>query len=311
MILRHINYFLAVAKHRSFTRAATALYVSQPALSQQIKQLEETLGTPLFDRSGRNVELTDAGEVYALYAQRALQDLEEGKRAIHDVQNLSRGALRIAITPTFTTYLIGPLIKEFHNRYPNVTLNVQEMSQEQMEQQLLDDEFDLGIAFEDVRSAELEVQILLIETLALVMNKDHPLAKQQAIDLQVLSEQSLVLLSSEFATREQIERYCLQHKIQPKVLMEANSLSAVIEIVRHTQLSTLLPFNIASNRDELIAIALAPSLLQRTAVLLQRKGAYRSAAAKAFIDLAHNHSRAYPHLALHQINKQAKNSMEL
>ena len=99
-----------MAKHRSFTRAATALYVSQPALSQQIKQLEETLGTPLFDRSGRNVELTDAGEVYALYAQRALQDLEEGKRAIHDVQNLSRGALRIAITPTFTTYLIGPLI---------------------------------------------------------------------------------------------------------------------------------------------------------------------------------------------------------
>ncbi|WP_323125992.1 LysR substrate-binding domain-containing protein [Acinetobacter faecalis] len=96
----------------------------------------------------------------------------------------------------------------------------------------------------------------------------------------------------------------------PKVLMEANSLSAVIEIVRHTQLSTLLPFNIASNRDELIAIALAPSLLQRTAVLLQRKGAYQSAAAKAFIDLAHKHSRAYPHLALHQINKQAKNSME-
>ena len=121
------------------------------------------------------------------------------------------------------------------------------------------------------------------------MNRHHALAKQQAIDLQMLSEQSLVLLSSEFATREQIERYCRQHKIQPKVLMEANSLSAVIEIVRHTQLRTLLPSNIASNRDELLAIALAPSLLQRTAVLLQRKGAYHSAAAKAFIKLAHKH----------------------
>ena len=289
MILRHIKYFLAVAEHQSFTRAAASLYVSQPALSQQIKQLEESLETTLFDRSGRQVKLTDAGEVYARYAHKALQDLEEGRRALHDVQNLSRGALRIAITPTFTTYLIGPLIKTFHNLHPNITLSVQEMSQEQMEKQLLDDEFDVGIAFAEVHSADIETQTLLVETLALVVNKDHPLAKYQAIDLQTLSEQSLVLLSHEFVTRGQIEHYCHQHGIKPQVLMEANSLSAVLEIVHHTQLTTLLPSNIVSNRDELIAIALAPSLLQRTAVLLQRKGAYQNAATKAFVHVAHQH----------------------
>lgn len=287
MILRHINYFLAVAKHQSFTRAAESLYVSQPALSQQIKQLEQTLGACLFDRSGRSVKLTDAGEVYARYARKALQDLEEGRRALHDVQTLSRGALRIAITPTFTTYLIGPLIKAFHTSYPNITLSVQEMSQEQMEKQLLDDEFDVGIAFAEVHSADIEVQTLLVETLALVVNNNHPLSQYLTIDLQTLNEQSMVLLSSSFVTREQIERYCRQHDIQPKVMMEANSLSAVIEIVRHTQLSTLLPSNIAHVRDELIAIELAPTLLKRTAVLLQRKGAYRSAATEAFIALAH------------------------
>ncbi len=287
MILRHINYFLAVAKHQSFTRAAASLYVSQPALSQQIKQLEETLGAPLFDRSGRSVKLTDAGEVYARYAHKALQDLDEGRRAIHDVQNLSRGALRIAMTPTFTTYLIGPLVKAFHNSHPNITVSVQEMSQEHMEKQLLDDKFDVGIAFAEVHSTEIESQILMVETLALVVNKNHPLAKYQAIDLQTLNAQSLVLLSHEFVTREQIQRYCHQHNIQPTVLMEANSLSAVIEIVRHTQLTTLLPSNIASERDELIAIALTPTLLKRTAVLLQRKDAYQTAAAEAFIGLAH------------------------
>ena len=289
MILRHIKYFLAVAEHQSFTRAAASLYVSQPALSQQIKQLEESLETTLFDRSGRHVKLTHAGDVYARYARKALQDLEEGRRALHDVQNLSRGALRIAITPTFTSYLIGPLIKAFHNLYPNITLSVQEMSQEQMEKQLLDDEFDVGIAFAEVHSADIQTQTLLVETLALVVNKDHPLAKHQAIDLQTLSEQSLVLLSHEFVTRGQIEHYCRQHSIKPKVLMEANSLSAVLEIIHHTQLTTLLPSNIVSNRDELIAIALAPSLLQRTAVLLQRKGAYQNAATKAFVHLAHQH----------------------
>jgi LysR family cyn operon transcriptional activator len=184
--------------------------------------------------------------------------------------------------------LISPLIKAFHNRYPNITLSEQEMSQERMERQLLKDEFDVGIAFEDVQSGDIQSQTLLIETLAFVVSKHHPLASKTTIDLQALGAQSLALLSSEFATREQIERYCRQHEVKPKVLMEANSLRAVIEIVRHTQLATLLPSGIASKRDELVAIALDPSLLKRTAVLLQRKGAYQSAVAAAFMELAHS-----------------------
>jgi len=286
MLLRHIHYFLAVADHLSFTRAASALYVSQPALSQQIKQLEETLGAPLFDRSGRKIRLTGAGEVYMRYARYALRDLEEGRRAIHDVEDLSRGALRISITPTFTTYLIGPLIKIFHQRYPNITVNVQEMSQERMEGRLVEGDFDVGIAFDEVNSDDIESQALLTETLALVVRQDHPLARKSTISLQSLNDLSLALLSTEFVTREQIDRCCRQHDVKPRVLMEANSLSAVIEIIRHTQLATLLPANIAINRGELTAITIDPPLLQRTAVLLQRKGAYQTAAAKAFCALA-------------------------
>ncbi|WP_036768439.1 transcriptional regulator CynR [Photorhabdus australis] len=286
MLLRHINYFLAVAEHHSFTRAATALHVSQPALSQQIKQLEETLGAQLFDRTGRAMRLTDAGEVYFRYARRALQDLEEGKRAIHDVGDLSRGSLRIAVTPTFTTYLIGPLVKSFHDLYPNVTLTIREMSQERIEELLVDDELDVGIAFDEIHSPDIDAQRLLVETLALVVGKEHPLAKCRTMSLKALSNESLVLLTSEFATRKQIDRYCRQNDICPRVLMEANSLSAVIEIIRHTSLATLLPAKIACDREELVSIVLTPSLLQRTAVLMQRKGAYQTAAARAFIELA-------------------------
>ena len=83
MLLRHIRYFLAVAEHKNFTRAAEALHVSQPTLSQQIWQLEDTLRAPLLDRSGRTIALTDAGVAYLGYARRALQDLEAGRRAIH------------------------------------------------------------------------------------------------------------------------------------------------------------------------------------------------------------------------------------
>ncbi|WP_413052110.1 transcriptional regulator CynR [Pseudomonas bubulae] len=286
MLARHIKYFLAVAQHHSFTKAAAALHVSQPALSQQVRQLEESLSAQLFDRSGRTTRLTDAGEVYLRYARRASQELEEGKRAIHDVGDLSRGALRVALTPTFTTYLVGPLVEAFHSRYPNITLNLREIAQEQMEELLLADELDVGIAFEDGHSQDIETQPLLIEALALVVGKRHPLAGQSAIDLDALSAESLILLSEEFATREQIDRYCRQHNITPRVKMEANVIGAVIEVVRRTTLSTLLPATVALAHQGLFAIELSPQRLHRTAVLMQRKGAYQTSAARAFIELA-------------------------
>lgn len=286
MLPRHINYFLAVAKNQSFTRAAAALHVSQPALSQQIKQLEDSLGAKLFDRTGRTIRLTDAGEVYFHYARRALQDLNEGKRAIHDVADLSRGSLRVAVTPTFTAYLVGPLVKAFHTRYPNVTLAIHEMPQERMETMLLDDELDIGIAFDEAHSHDIDARRLLDETLALMVGRHHPLAKRRSMNLGSLNELSLVLLSTEFSTREQIDQCCLQHGVRPRVLMEVNSVSAVVEIILRTTLSTLLPATIAGEHKELVAITLDPPLLRRTAVLIRRKSAYETAAVRAFIELA-------------------------
>lgn len=285
MLLRHINYFLAVAKHQSFTRAAAALHVSQPALSQQIKQLEDLLGVQLLDRTGRTVSLTDSGQVYLHYARRALQDLDEGKRAVHDVADLSRGSLRIAVTPTFTSYLVGPLVQAFYEQSPNITLTIREMPQEHIETLLIDDEIDIGIAFDQAHSHELDVQRLRVETLALVVGRHHPLARRRTMGLAALNEVPLVLLSTEFSTREQIDLCCLQHGVRPRVSMEANSVSAVVEIIRRTSLATLLPAAIAGERKELNAITLHPPLLQRTAVLIRRKGAYQTAAVRAFIDL--------------------------
>lgn len=286
MLARHIRYFQAVAEHLSFTKAAAALHVSQPALSQLVKQLEEEMGAQLFDRTGRTTRLTDAGVAYLQYVRRASQELREATRAIHDVSDLSRGSLRLAVTPTFTTYLVGPLVEAFHSRYPEITLNVREISQEKIEEMLLAGELDMGIAFGEVHSPDLDATPLLDETLALVVSTRHPLAKVKSVGLQTLNAESLVLLSKEFATREQIDGYCRKHGIHPRVLMEANALGAVIEIVRRTPLSTLLPAKTALAQDNLVAIALEPERLTRTAVLMRRKDAYQSFAARAFTELA-------------------------
>ncbi|MDY4299286.1 transcriptional regulator CynR [Pseudomonas salmasensis] len=280
MLLRHIRYLLAVAEHRNFTRAAEALHVSQPTLSQQIKQLEENLGAPLLDRSGRSISLTDAGQAFVRYARLALQDLQAGTRAIHDVQDLRRGHLRLAMTPTFTAYLIGPLLARFNALYPGITLSVEELTQDRIEAALGEDLLDIGIGFTGEHGVEIDCEALFVEELSLVVSASHPARTQPA-----WLEQPLVLLNTGFATRRYIDDYCHRQGVKPQIAMEANSISAIIEIVRSTPLATILPRALAEAQAGLRAVVIEPALPQRTAALLSRKGAYRSAACAAFVAL--------------------------
>ena len=143
MLLRHIRYLKAVAEFGSFTRAAQALHVSQPALSQQIKELEERLGAQLLDRSGRQVRPTDLGSAYLRRARRALNELDEGARAVRDVEDLSVGSVRLGITNAVAVYLIRPLSQRFRARYPSITLSIRVLAQEEIEPMLINDELDL------------------------------------------------------------------------------------------------------------------------------------------------------------------------
>ena len=124
MLLRHLRYLLAVAEHRT-SPAPPRRCVSQPTLSQQVRQLEEQLRVQLLDRSGRSVRPTDAGELYLLHARRALRELEAAQRAIHEVRDLSRGRLRLGMTPTFTCYLVGAPVDPFNQRYPGIELSLE------------------------------------------------------------------------------------------------------------------------------------------------------------------------------------------
>jgi LysR family cyn operon transcriptional activator len=206
---------------------------------------------------------------------------------------LSRGSLRLAMTPTFTAYLIGPLLEKYNRRYPNITLNILEMPQDRMEALLNEDALDVGIAFNDTHSPDIETQVLFVEALAMVVGKSHPYAKKRAaLTLRDFESETLVLLNEEFATRHYIDRYCRQHGVVPRVAMEVNSISAVIEIVHRSTLATLLPAAIAREHSELCLVDLEPALPHRTAALLLRKGAYRNAAARAFIALALEESAA-------------------
>lgn len=288
---RSIRYLIAVADLQSFTRAAEMLFVSQPTLSQQIKQLEDALDVQLLDRSGRNVRLTAAGEVYLHYARRALRELEEGKRAIHELQDLSRGSLRLGMTP-ITDHLVSPLLEYFNTRYPGITVSTQEMPQDAVESDVAEGALDMGISFSNMlsteaRSHEIETNILFTETLNLAVGKTHPRAGQDdALSVQALEHESLILLNSDFALRRHIDQYCREMAITPRIVMETNSLSVITEVVRLGRLATILPSTIASHRHGLYPVTLKPEMPRHTVTLICRKGGYKSPACLAFGVLA-------------------------
>ncbi|WP_431968642.1 transcriptional regulator CynR [Actinacidiphila sp. bgisy160] len=293
--LRHLRYLLAVAEHGNFTRAAEDLHISQPTLSQQIKQLERTLGVQLLDRTGRSVRPTDAGQAYLEHARRALRDLAAAERAVHDVQDLSRGHLRLAVTPTFTAYLVGPLVAELNARHPSITLTVTEAPQDRIEAGLADDEIDLAIAFTAPRQPGIAATPLFTETLSLVTAAQQAPTHPQPLPVKALDRQHLALLSSDFATRSHIDAYLTRHRAHPHIAVEANSIQALTEIVQHTRLATVLPEAIAHDHPHLTPIPLEPPLPTRTVTLLTRHHAYQSAAARTFINITrdHIHTRDY------------------
>lgn len=288
MQLRLIRYLLAVAEHGNFTRAAESLHVSQPTLSQQIIQLEDMLGVALLDRSGRAVKVTDAGRVYIQHAHRALRELEAGRRAIHDVQDLVRGELRLATTPTFTAYLVGPLLAAFHARHPGIMVRLKEMSLDTIATAVAADEVDLGIAFAVSRPAEdIECEPLLFERLNVVVGPQHAFAaRKRPITPAMLATQQLGLLSLDFATRRHVDDYLRSLGIAPRMAIETNTISALIEVVRRSDVITILPEAIGRQHADLHNVSITPEPQPRTAMLLYRRDVYRSAASIAFTALA-------------------------
>lgn len=291
MFPRSIRYLLSVAENHSFTRAAEALHVSQPTLSQQIKLLEEALDAQLLDRSGRTVRLTDAGAVYVHHARRALEELDAAKRAVVDLEDLSRGFLRLGMTP-ITEYLTTSLVDEFNARYPGITVSAMEMSQDEIEAEVAEGTLDAGIAFthttpSEVESSKIELHTLFMEPLSLAVGGEHPLAgRQTPVGIEVLSQEPLVMLNQNFALRRHFDLYCMKHGVHPRISVETNSLSMMVQSIRLGRLITVLPTTIACTLPRLYAVPLLPELPHHTIAMIGPRGTYMSPACRAFGKLA-------------------------
>ncbi len=276
-----MRYLSAIVEHGGFTRAAEALYVSQPTLSQQIRKLETALGAALLDRSGRQVRLTDAGSAFLERAKAGIREISAAERAIADVKDLSRGELRVGVTPTFSgSALAGPL-SDFASLAPSIRVSVTTGPQTVLEDRLLDDDLDLALGFSGQHSSGVVAGMLHREDLHVVVGSDRDGPTGEA-DLGWFAQQRFALLPPSFATRVHVDRHFERLGLSARVLFEIDSVATLVQVVKRTSLTTVLPGHAIASEPGMRSVG---RIEGRTVVVLHREGAYVSAAASAFRQL--------------------------
>lgn len=284
MDLRQLRYFIAVAKTQHMTRAAEQLHVTQSTLSHQIRQMEEALGTSLFDRIGRGIRLTEAGEMFREFAQRALMELESGVNALAELEHVLRGQLRVGVIHTINSSLVPPVISRFVAEHAGVMVTVDEMSGIEIEEGIVRGRLDLGIGFAPATSEDVLAEPLFDEKIVLIVPKGAASAGRRTMHASELSRFKLALMSPRFMTRRLIDAAYGQY-ITGNITLEMNSIEALLATVRCGGVSTILNERALLREGDLVKIAITHPGTVRTAALLWHRERYRGAAARRFAEM--------------------------
>lgn len=263
--------------------------MTQPTLSQQIGQLEKELGAQLFERAGKKVYLTQAGQIFSEYARRAVREMEDAQVALAELEGLERGELRLGVVQTINTYLVPNLVARFHSAYPAVKLRIHELSASEIESGLLSGALDLGIGFLPCQSAELKVHPLFDEDLFLVVSPEHKLAGRRTVKLRDLDGENMVLLSPAFCTRRLWDEAAQRAGICPQIVIEMNSIEGILATVRASGTASVLPALALKGehdrKNPLQAVQLQDPTPCRKVGLMHRRNAYRCAASTALFKM--------------------------
>ena len=294
MDLRRLKYFLAVAEHGSMAKAAGALDVSQPTLSQQIGALERDLASVLFDRTGRGMQLTEPGRLLCDHARRLLANAAAARIAIAELESGTSGMLSVGIIHTYSTAFLPKVIAAFGKLHPGVSLTVEEATAVGVERAILSGKLDVGIAFAPPEHPELGVDVLFEERLALVLAKGHAWSSRRSIPITSLRQIPLALLTRAFATRRILDA-ALGPGSKLDIKVEMNSVEALIELAKDGGFPTVLADRSLGSRKDLAVVPIGPPWIKRSGALLWDAHRYQTAAARAFMAVVRQHMRfVYP-----------------
>ncbi len=203
--LDQLRIFEAVARSRSFTRAAEIVHLTQPGISKHIKQMEQYFGVPLFNRSGKKVALTEAGAMLFEATQEIMATIEAAERRIDDLKGLRGGRLRLGSSFPIGVYILPRVLAEFRRRYPAVEVALQISLSEMVETKLLANELDLGLVSHDGHDPRLVARAFMSDELVAIVPPGHRWAKKRRIAPQELAEDTFIVAAQGAGTRAVVE----------------------------------------------------------------------------------------------------------
>ncbi len=231
LTLKQLRIFEAVAEHRNYTQAAKSLFLTQPAVSMQIRQLEEEAGMALFERSGKEVRLTDAGLELLHHARLIHQQLEEAQQAMAEMRGLKRGRLRLTMAST-ANYFAPRLLAGFCRRHPGVRISLDVANRDGLIQALENNTSDIVIMGKPPERLPVRAEIFLDNPLVVIAPPGHPLAGRRRIPLSELARHPFIVRERGSGTRAAVERFLARHDVERPTGMEMNSSEAIKQAVQ-------------------------------------------------------------------------------
>jgi LysR family hydrogen peroxide-inducible transcriptional activator len=283
MEVHQLRYFCAVAHEGSFTRAAHQQHVAQPSLSQQVRKLEDELGTRLFDRLGRTVRLTLFGETFLPRVEAILRDMEDAKQEIEEMSGAERGRLAVGSIPTIAPYFLPRCLASFSPKFPEIRVSIMEELTFEVLDRLHKGMIDLAVVALPVPEGPYSCQELLREPFYLVVPESHPLASKRSVHLKQVEKDPFLLLKEGHCFRENTLSACGRSRLQPNVVFESGQFSTLLAMVAAGAGVSMVPEMAVEPRHGCRFIPLADAGAYRRVGIVQFKNHFRSRAHKAFV----------------------------
>ena len=284
--------FLAVAEERSFSRAATRLHRTQPAISQTIAKLEAELGEALFDRASRDSTLTDAGEVLHEYAQKLLNLRTEATHALGELRSLHRGTLNLAANEYTCLYLL-PLLDQFRRMHPRIKVTVQRSLASRIADELLLHSVDVGVLSFKPDDRGLKSVVVFRDELAFVVNPRHTLADRRSVSIRELGNENFIAHNVPSPQRAKVFEAFRRYRTELRIGVELPSLEAVrrfVELGNGVALVPALTVERELRSGVLVRVLVKELQMERKLRLVYRKEANLPHAALAFLEGVRTHA---------------------
>lgn len=228
--LHQLQVFEAIARHGSFTRAAEELLLTQPTVSQQMKQLTKAIGLQLLEQVGKRLYLTDAGREVLAVSQDISERFAQLEMTLADLKGLKQGNLRLAATTT-AKYFVPRLLGAFRKRYPGISISLQVTNQQKLLERLAENQDDLYFTGQPPANVDIKPRPVIENPLVVIASHDHPLAQVKNISLQQLAEEPFILRESGSGTRTAVERFFEENRVAINVEMEIGSNEAIKQAI--------------------------------------------------------------------------------